>query len=194
MTSLITPFGVVVETDGRFSGPNQAYQVFLDMEYHKVHTQKHFTGSDYDSDVDVLTPKYWHIKSPNTDMRAHLVFNVYAGLPVLFEVYKNPTIAEAGDGTPFVFQNNDLSVANGAQTTLFADPTITEDGTRIFVRVIGSTGVTPIGAQGGKIKRDVGFIMAQNQSILFKVTPYADNTPVSIDIDWFESEDMGVEL
>lgn len=157
----------------------------IHVEHHEIHEGHHFTCQDYDSSVDNASPKYWHLKAPDTSTRCHLVMALSAAGPGVIEFFENPTTT--GDGSALTIHNNDRNNSNSAELAIYYDPTVTGDGTRLCVNVIGTNGATPIGGSGGNIKRENEYILKQNEQYIVKFTPTNDGTATSCCFEFYES-------
>lgn len=159
------------------------YQPVMEMEHHKIHDSKHFTCQCYDDDVDAATPKYFHIKTGATK-ECHYIFEIHASKNWLIEFFEAPTTT--ADWTQATAYNNDRKSAVTAETTCYADPTVTADGTRLLVNVIGTDSASPIGWSGWATTRGREFILEASTSYLVKFTAQNDNTRVSCCHEFYE--------
>lgn len=157
-----------------------------DSEQHAINSGKRFMCQDYDSDVDIAAPKYWHIKTPDTATRCHLTFVLRASGPGVLEMLEAPTTS--ADGTALTAYNKDRNCATAATMGVYKDPTVSADGSvRTSVNVIGSmVGATPLGGSGGNCEKENKDILGQNAQILIKFTPFVDDTHVSCCFEWTE--------
>jgi len=179
------PSGKTAEIDTLVADYNSGYLVVIDIEHHKIHEGKHYDGQDYDSDVDIAGPKYWLVRAPDTDTRVHLIFQVKPSGPGLAEFFENPTTTD--DGTEITTYNNNRNSTNLASMDLFKDPTVSVDGTRICVGVIGSTGVSPKAGIGGIADREDELILKQGYDYLVKYSPLVDDEKVSLCLRFYEA-------
>lgn len=165
------------------SGTGYGYLIQIPSEHHKIHEGVHYTGVDYDSDVDIAAPKYWHIKAPASGV-IHLTWKIRASLNGLAELYEAPTTTADGTGvTPY---NNDRNSANTSTLLFYKDPTVTVDGTLLDIDVIGSDGANPVGADGGDLERDLEWNLKQNTAYLIKFTAGTDDCRASIHLNYYE--------
>lgn len=158
------------------------FHVGITTEHTQIHDGKHFTCSDYDGEVDITSPKYWHIKT--VDCWAHFVFKLRAGLNGTLEVFENPTITD--NGTLLPTYNSYRDHPNTALTTVYKDSLQSADGVRLLAQVIGSDGTAPIGRSGGNVKREREIVLKENMSYLIKFTPVTDDTRVSMECQFYE--------
>lgn len=175
--------GRATEFDTAAGGPAYGYPVNVNIEHHKIHEEVHYTTTDYDSDVDIAGPKYWHIKAPASGYM-HMVWRVKASLNGLAELFEAPTTT--ADGTSLTPRNNDRNSSNTATLQVFYDPTVTVDGTRIDVDVVGSDGANPVGAEGGDVEREHEWILKQSTAYLIKFIAGTDDCRASMHISHYE--------
>ena len=81
------------------------YLATIEIEHHKVHEGNFYTATNYDDDVDIASPKYWHIIAPNTTVRIHIKIAIATDTAGLIELYENPTTS--ANGTEITSYNND---------------------------------------------------------------------------------------
>ena len=154
----------------------------IELEHHEVHEGNFYTISDYDNDVDIIAPKYWHLKTPDTVKRIHIKMEVGANGADLVEFFETPTLT--GNGTALTPKNNDRNSANATTLLVYYDPTVTADGTRITADLIGTNNNKTI--IGGSIRNGAEFILKRNTSYLVKFSPVADNTKATFKAEFYE--------
>lgn len=154
----------------------------IPIEHHMVHKGKYFFVTDYDSDVDIATPKYWHIKSPNSTTRIHLVIMLTTDLAAVIEFFESPTTTD--DGTQLTAYNADRNSTNTPTATFYYDPTVSADGTLLQKDRLGTD--KPPSRLGGHIRNATEFILKQNTAYLVKISPESDNTKISLNIEFYE--------
>lgn len=154
--------------------------VTMDVVHAVIHDQLFYTVTDYDSSVDTAAPKYWRLTTPATGY-VHIVAGVSMSGAGLVEVYENPTLS--GAGTALTAMNNYRPSSNTATVTATADPTTSNDGTRIFVQYLGSN--APGARFGGTLRQAAEFVLKQNEDYIFKVTPVSNSTAVSIVLELY---------
>ncbi len=162
-------------------------QTIIDIEHARIHAGIHFNITDIDTDTDISGPKYWRVTAPDTAVRMHFVFEIAATLPVLMELYENPTVNAAGTG--LTAYNNDRNSATAATLVVAKDATSSGDGTLIFNTYIGSETIGSGGnaaGQSGGIERVREFILKQNEDYFIKVTAFIDNTNMTLNVSWYE--------
>ncbi|MEE4248237.1 MAG: hypothetical protein V2I33_22845, partial [Kangiellaceae bacterium] len=95
----------------------------------------------------------------------------------LIEFFESPTLTN--NGTALTCRNNDRQSEELSTLTHYYDPTVSADGTRLLVNVVGTDGTTPQGDSGGATKRDNEFILKPNTSYLVKFTTQTNDNRIS---------------
>ena len=157
--------------------------VTVDYEHHEIHSGSHYVVTDYDTDVDILGPKYWHIITPNTTKHIHLIGNFYADGAGIWELYENPTTT--GNGTGLAEINSNRNSANTATAQVFYDATNSAAGTLLWKVYLGEL-VNSANNSGGAGSRSREFVLKQNEQYLIKFTPAADDTLAGVELIWYE--------
>jgi len=177
----------LVSSSGRIAEVDQLdYQIFIDIEHHKIHSQKHYCLSDYDADVDTGA-KYWLIKTPivaDDPNLWHWTFEVSSSRRGLIEAFWNPTITDDADAVLFI--NNNFNCNNVASILGYKDPTVGSDGNRFFVRSLGDDVAGASKGSADKIERTHERVFKPDKYYLFKFTAIDDNTRVSIDFNVYQ--------
>lgn len=174
-----------VELDTNSADYNAGYLVTVDIEHHKIHDGVHFRIYDYDNEVDTLTPKYWAATTPATGY-SHVTFRVAASNAGLLEGFGGSTVSDLG--VEIASSNGNAASSNTAGQKFYKDPTVTDDGVQVFVEYFGSGG-----KQGGVINRTHEVIAPQDTTLLFKFTPDANDTQISVSVAWYEVGDNTVD-
>ena len=157
--------------------------ILISYEHHEIHAGRHFFYSDYDSEVDTGTPKYYRITTPNTARWAHMTFTLYSEGIGTWQLFENPTVNAAG--TPATLYNNDRNSVNAATVVIAPDPTSTADGTLLQTWRTGS-GTTAPSRIGSESSRDKEIMLKQNEDYFLKFTPDADNARTKLELEWYE--------
>jgi len=154
----------------------------LQLEHYKVHLGKYYTTTEYDGDVDIASPKIWHIATPNTTTRAHIIFAISSDIAGTIEFFEGPTIITSGTGlTP---RNNDRTASDTTVFKFWTGPTVSASGTLLQTDRIGT--YKPQTRIGGNLRQAAEFILAQNQSYLVKYTTDADNGKITFNGEYYE--------
>lgn len=156
--------------------------VITDVFHHRVHEGKYWTVTDYDGNVQIITPKYWHIKAPDTAIRCHIVMAIAVNDETLVEFYETPTLT--GNGTALTAYNNDRNSVNAVTALFYKDPTVTSPGTKLQNDLIGTN--NPKTRLGGNIRQVTEIILKQNTSYLLKNTVTNNGTRVSFNLELYE--------
>ena len=156
----------------------------IDTEHAEVHEGEHYCVSHYDSDTDTDGTVIVHCITPDTAARIHVIFSVEVSSHALFEIYENPTTSN--NGTALTAYNSDRNSANTTTSLWFHTPTVSNAGTLLLTRVLGSSGANPTGARGSALSRGDEFILKQNEQYLFRVTALVDNVKCALDMQFYE--------
>ena len=158
-------------------------RIGIDLCHHQINEGNQYTYPFVDSDVDIATPKYILLRTPDTTVRQQLTVSVGADDVVHAEFYENPTVDVIGDIR--VFLNRNRRSTNVTSTLLYEDPTISLDNILLAHMEVGGAG---LGSHKitGEAAADV-FVLARNQDYVIKVTATADNTHVNIQPDICEA-------
>ena len=152
-------------------------------EHHEIHGGSHYVTTDYDTDVDILGPKYWHIITADSTKQVHLIVNFYADGAGVWELYENPTTT--GNGTGLAEINSNRTSASTATAQVFYDATLGTAGTLLWKVYLGEL-VNPANNTGGSGGRGHEFVLKENEQYLIKFTPAADNTLAGVELVWYE--------
>jgi len=166
--------------------------VVIPYEHHEVHDGTHFTYTRVDSDFDIADEIVLLIITPDTDVAAHVLFNLTAAFDTTVELWENTAaLGHGSSGVLDVFNNN--RNADTVNTTTINDSDGGgADGTLIFLSHFGIS--TGLGANqvigGGSGRADEEWVLRRNSKYLFKVTSGTDNSSVSIKLSWYEHQDV----
>lgn len=182
--STVEEGGVAQAYDTLVADTDEGYAVGITVVHHKIHESKHYICDDYDSDVDIASPKYWLINVPDGTY-PHMFFRMISSLNGFGELFENPTITD--NGTEIDSINNNRNSANASNLNIYRDPTVSSDGTRIMVAVFGSdaTGFLT-GSSGAGVQEDKELILKTNEQYLIKFTALTDDCRVSMELSWYE--------
>jgi len=157
--------------------------VIMELEHHKIHEGEHFTCQDYDSSVDIISPKKW-LYVLNGDNLIHFIFELNVSKPGLIEFFESPTVTD--NGTLLGCHNNNRYSSNNSTLECYSDPTTTDGGTRLLVNVVGTDGNTPNGGSGGATKRDNEFLLHKDKTYMIKYTTKINDTRVNCCVEHYE--------
>jgi len=155
----------------------------IDYEHHEIHSGSHFIYYDYDGDVDIASPKYYRLTTPNTTKWIHIQFILFSEGSGTWQLFENPTVNAAG--TTATTFNNDRNSVTTAGLIIAYDATSTADGTQIKIWRTGSGTTAPMRA-GTESRSSVELILKQNEDYFLKFTPDADNAKTKVEVLWYE--------
>jgi len=159
----------------------------IDTPHHEVHAGKHFFCSDIDASVDIASPKYWLITTPDTLQWAHFTLAfIFSTGQCTWELFENPDIAAAGVALSVFNSNRNSGVA--ATTAVEKDPTVNADGTRLKVYITGS-GANPGMRSAGAQRSEEEIELKQNEQYLLKATVAGNGTGLTAEFGWYEHTD-----
>lgn len=151
--------------------------------HHAIHKETHYHACVFDGDVDIASPKYIRITTPDTAVEQHIIIDVSADGGFLFEFYENPTINAVGSSVS-VFNSNRRS-SNTSLTLVREDSTTqapNNDGTRLCGGYSGGEKKKATAEAGSRTE----WILNQNEDYIIKITPDADNTRIMVNMAWYE--------
>jgi len=158
----------------------------IDYSHHEIHAGSHFFYTDYDSDVDTGSPKYYRITTPNTKKWSHMIFVLYSEGVGTWQLYENPTVNASG--TPGTLINSNRNSLTAATLVIAPDPTSTADGTLIKTWRTGSGTNAPTRV-GIETRGESEIILKQNEDYFLKFTPDSDNAKTKVEFEWYEHTD-----
>lgn len=158
--------------------------VGIDTVHDRIHDGQAFSISDRATPVNIATPKKYLFITPNTGLRAHFIFSVHTEPGARIQFFEGTTVS--ANGTPLTPQNNNRNSTNTALLSVFADPTVTGDGTSLFDREEGTATVGPTKGVGLELAHTNEIILKQNTKYELKITPLSNNTVASTELDWYE--------
>ncbi len=150
----------------------------------KVHAGNFYSCVDYDPDVDIISPKWWVVQTPNSAVRAHYVLQISADKAFLIEVFEGIT-ADA-DGDALTALNSDRNSGNNTTLVFTKDPTNPAGGVKIFNDIVGAD--NPKARFGGTMRNGAEIILMVNTKYGIKVTVDGDNTAVAMVSEFYEVE------
>lgn len=155
----------------------------IDYAHHEIHAGSHFFFTDYDSDVDTASPKYYRLTTPDTTKWVHLMLNLYSEGFGTWALYEDPDVNASGIAAS-VF-NNDRNSLIEAGLAITTDPTSTDDGTLLKTWRTGSGTNSPTRV-GSTSRSEEELILKQNEEYFIKFTPDSDNAKTKLELEWYE--------
>lgn len=168
-TLIVDEYGVVAPT---FLGDNifQGSLITITPEHHEIHC-----GDSYEMthSIDLTNGQIYNILiivpnatgSGQTQKLWHFKGEIDTEAEALIEFFEAPTYSAAGTGLTSVNRNRQLAATYTDYLGITYTPTLTGDGTRIFVKRIGSGKVS-----GGSASRSDEFVLKNNTAYLLRVT------------------------
>jgi len=155
----------------------------IDNVHHAIHDGEHFQACVFDGDVDIGSPKYIRITTPDTTVEQHIIIDVSADGGFLFELYENPTINAAGSAVSI--HNNNRRSTNTSTSNVYEDTTTqapNNDGTRLCGGYSGGEKKKATAEAGSRTE----WILKRNEDYIVKITSDADNTRIMVNLAWYE--------
>jgi hypothetical protein len=159
-------------------------QVMMGVAHHKVHQEALFILADEGANVQIATPKYWKIATPNTSTMIHFSFIGGASAACKIEMFETPTTSN--DGTGLTPLNADRNSGKTASLLAYKDPAASVDGTLLASQRINASGGSI--RISGEQDRNIEYILKKNTAYLIKMTVAANGTNVELNADWYEQD------
>ena len=153
--------------------------VAISWEHHLVHESRFFSISDFDPNVLIATPKYWHLKV-KANASFHMTFEIACDTGMTFELFEAPTLTADGSAVPVRRFNR--VIPRVAPVEAFSDPTVSADGLNLQK---SKTGTVQFDKFPGVHRQGVEWVLLPDTSYLFKVTVDQDNATVNLDIEGY---------
>lgn len=156
----------------------------IDLNHFRIHEGPFISSQIVSKNIQIANPKLILLSSPpvsipiSNTLFIHFDYSVSSNLGIITEFFENPTFSDTGILVPRFFNNRNFGVVPAGGE--WQDPTITSEGTRLYIERIGST---TRGGIGGPRNRDEDEIILRiNTYYLIKVTPLINNVDVTIKI------------
>lgn len=148
----------------------------VDIPHHRIHSGEYFSATATAQNLPAGIPKKFMISPPATSPAIHMISIINITPGAIFEFFEG--IITSNDGIRLNAFNQDRNDHLTAVGFAFEDPIIISEGTLIFSQIIGST---TKGGTGGTANRDEQeFDLKIGTNYLLKITPFANNTLLSI--------------
>ena len=159
----------------------------VNLSHHRIHEGRYFGLYTIVAGLPAGIPKYYFGTSPPISIAiAHLISIATVDPGVTFEFFEG---AVASGGTQLFSINQDRNNPVLATGSFFEDPTVTSEGTRLYIERIGTA---TAGGEGGFKDRDEDeIITAPSTNYLFKITPFSNNTSLSLVINAYAQSGPG---
>lgn len=158
----------------------------IDTVHMMVHAGRLFSVPDVDQSVAIASPKEWLIITPDTDdLEVHGALGFYSSAGALFELFEGATVS--ANGSEITPVNHHRTSTYESLVQAFADPTVTDDGDRIDVAGVGSSGG---GAKlGGSARPGAEWDLKPNTIYLARATVAANGTTVALETEYYEFDE-----
>lgn len=152
-------------------------------EHHQVHegdafyAQHNASGVADGGYVGVL------FTTANTTSWGHAIFGMNSSSKATFELYENPTVTSTG--TTVTAYNRDRNDGSNAVVSVSHTPTVSNNGTLIRMRYIGTGGLANL-AGAGDDRGQSEFILEQNEQYYVKGVSEAASNNICVYCTWYE--------
>lgn len=161
----------------------------LELAHHRIHEGNLFHVNAINTNLQIINPKYFLFISPPQDpvlkdtTKVHLIFKVTANPGILLEFFEDSVVTDNGTAVPIINHNrNSITIPLGR---VFENPTVTSDGTRIYVELIGTT--TTGGASTTFDRNEDEYILKIQTNYLLKITPLIDGISTTTIFDGYDA-------
>lgn len=162
----------------------------IDYVHHELHGGSLYSMASVDADLDTDDTLILAFKTPNDGKQLHVLVEASNTSSSLLEILEGSTIT-AGTGTdknPINHNRNSSNVSTCISTKdatagkITENPTISSDGTQLYVEFIG------VGRErgSGSTDRQHEYILKENTVYAFRLTGKADNGTASLNVTWYE--------
>ena len=148
----------------------------ISLEHLKIHDKKHYTCIDYDNDVDSTEQKIWRISTSNSNV--HFIFDNRLSNVGTVELREDAVFSSNGNNISCV--NNYRGFPNQTNLLFYEDAVLSSNGNRLLFEILGTNTASPVGDAGGITQRENEFVLRKNSEYTIKVTPFNNDTQVSI--------------
>jgi hypothetical protein len=171
-----------VASGDRYTGAHGA----INVEHMMVHAGRFFTAADIDEAVAPGSPKQWLFITPDVDtMEFHLQIAVTASKQSRIELFEGAEVSALGDAIEPV--NHKRYSGYESQLAVHEDPTVDDEGDRIDVASVGTTGGNV--RIGGVARSGAEWDLKPNTIYLLKVTAGAADDVVSMAAEYYEFDE-----
>lgn len=154
----------------------------IDLNHFRIHEGPFISSQIVSKNIQIANPKYVLLFSaplatpPSNTLFIHFDYSVSSNLGIITEFFENPTFSDKGTSISRFFNNRNFNASPiGGE---WQDPTITSEGTRLYIERIGST--TRGGIGGPRNRNEDEIILRINTYYIIKVTPLIDNVDTTI--------------
>jgi len=156
-------------------------QVGIDYAHYAMHMGEHYFFKNWQDIEGADTVVYVLLRTPESPTRIHAKAAIDSEAEFLIELFEDSTVS--ADGTPITIFNNDRESTNTSEASVFAAPTVTDDGSLLWAGKTG-TGRNPIGTSPG-LNYEV--LPKASTDYLLKITKATSGIHwVDFDFWWYE--------
>ena len=160
----------------------------IDISHQKIHEGNHFdihivrTGINIVNPKDILFIPPISAVIPSDTIEIHLIFSVTSNTGVTVQLFEGTTATDNGIAIDIINHNRRSSLTSLCE--VFENPTVSDTGISIFIFRAG----TATSAGNLALRRDEDeYILHPSTNYLLRITPLADNTDMTIVLDWYDN-------
>ena len=159
--------------------------VTIDFAHYEIHEGEHYKAGFQDISMDDDDIIELIFVTSNTTTWDHWVLVAQSTGAVYIDVYED--VVTSSDGTPVVVYNRNRNSLKVSNTSVYKNPVITSNGTKISTRWLGSEGFKE--DTGASERGESELILKQNTKYLVRLTAISDGIVGAIGGDWYEHTD-----
>lgn len=156
--------------------------VRIDAPHAELHEGWHFFVSDYATGINNASPKNWHLITPAAPVVMHLVpmFGCSAG--GVWQLFEGATTSANGTGLTIFNSNRNSTNTSGAAA--YKDPSVTGDGTQLWVEYAGVSGGPQLRAAGlGRATEEL--MLKYSTKYILRFTPDGNGVTAAMKLAWY---------
>lgn len=150
-----------------------------------VHDDTFVTVTEYVADLDIATPRIYHIK-PLTGYVLHPVFVIQSSSPCRVQIYEDATITDDGTALTHMRNNRKGDIADNARLTTYHTPTASDNGTLIYDSYTGGSVNNPNNRVGGASRNGQELNLHGDYNYIIVITATANDTLMSFSNEYYE--------
>ena len=169
------------------------YLVTIEIEHHKVHEGEIFFASDDATGVNIATPKFYLLTTPDaniTGKHIHFAYTLNVNRSAKFEIWEDSFINASG--TLLNIGNADRNSTKVNYVEIYKDATVNASGSRIAVFHVGSAasglGANAVTGGGGADSKLPELILKSDTKYIFKISPKEDDLDMSIGFGYYQQD------
>lgn len=161
----------------------------LELSHHRIHEGNLFHANIISTNLQIINPKYILFISPPQDpvaadtTKVHLIFKVTANPGILLEFFEDSVVTNNGTAVPLINHNRNSTTIPLGQ--VFENPTVTSDGTRIYVELVGTSAIGGISTTFDRDEDE--YILKVQTNYLIKITPLIDGVSTTTIFDGYDA-------